>query len=108
MGSPVTHLERSPRSCRSTREGSRTRDADMDIPVTVTPPHTLDAIVRELGQVHGQSAAYGAAFPTAAFLAPLGAAWSPADNVRHLTKSIRAVARGLAMPRALLWVAFGP
>ena len=45
--------------------------------------------------------------PIADFTASLGAGWSPVDTVRHLTKSMRAVSQGLALPRWLLRVLFG-
>ena len=57
--------------------------------------------------IHADSITYWSSFTTAAFLAPIGDAWSPAYNVRHLTKSIRAVTRGLGMPRLGLRAMFG-
>jgi hypothetical protein len=48
-----------------------------------------------------------ATLPTATFVAPQGAAWSPADHVRHLTKSMRALNRGLRLPLILLRLKFG-
>ena len=74
---------------------------------TVEPPRTREEIVAALGKLHRESTAYWRAFSTAEFFAPLGAAWSPADNVRHLSKSIRAVTKGLDLPRLVLAVAFG-
>jgi hypothetical protein len=41
------------------------------------------------------------------FARPLGGAWSPADNVRHLTKSVRAVSRGMKAPTLVLRLLFG-
>ncbi len=41
------------------------------------------------------------------FFAPLGDSWSPADNVRHLTKSTAPVARALALPQIVLRGLFG-
>ncbi len=43
----------------------------------------------------------------AEFFAPQGSAWSPAEHLRHLRKSVRAVALGLGLPRLLLWLRFG-
>lgn len=71
-------------------------------------PRSRPEIVRELRALHERSTPYWNAFPTAELLAPLGEAWSPADNVRHLNKSIRAVARGLRVPRLVVLVTFGP
>lgn len=75
---------------------------------SVDPPATRAEIAAELERLHEESTRYWRAFPTDAFFRPFGAAWSPADNVRHLTKSIRAVARALSLPRLFVLVAFGP
>jgi hypothetical protein len=71
-------------------------------------PRTKPEIVHELRALHERSTPYWNAFSTADFLAPLGDAWSPADNVRHLVKSIRPLARGLRIPRPLVLLTFGP
>ena len=65
-------------------------------------PHTGQELRTALQSVHGKSVRFWNAFNTPAFLAPIGAAWSPAENVRHLTKTMRAVTLGLALPRLLL------
>ena len=75
--------------------------------LTVEVPRTRDEIVAALARLHGESTDYWRAFSTEEFFAPIGAAWSPADNVRHLTKSIRAVTRGLGMPKVALLFLFG-
>jgi hypothetical protein len=64
-------------------------------------------IAAALRALHADSVRFWAAFSTADFLAPLGSAWSPAENVRHLTKSMRAVSAGLRIPRVVLWLRFG-
>jgi len=71
-------------------------------------PRTKPEIAHELRALHERSTPFWDAFPTADFLAPLGEAWSPADNVRHLNKSIRAVTRGLRVPRPLILLTIGP
>ena len=76
----------------------------MDLPAE---PRTRDDIVHALEQVHDESRAYWLSFSPEAFLAPLGDAWSPADNVRHLTKSILPVAMALRIPRLILRLRFG-
>lgn len=65
-------------------------------------PHTGEEIRAALASVHGKSVRFWNAFNTPAFLAPIGDAWSPAENVRHLTKTMRAVTIGLELPRLLL------
>lgn len=66
-----------------------------------------DDICAAVEQLHAESVRYWSSFPTAAFLAQIGDAWSPAENVRHLTKSMRAVSRGLKLPRLLVRMRFG-
>lgn len=68
---------------------------------------TAVAIRSALTALHRESVAYWDALDTDTFLAPIGDAWSPADNVRHLTKSMRAITQGLRLPRVVLLVAFG-
>jgi hypothetical protein len=68
---------------------------------------TRDDILRKLDAVESESAAYWSAFDAPAFFAKLGDAWSPAENVRHLVKSIRPVTKALKMPRIVLRVMFG-
>jgi hypothetical protein len=64
-------------------------------------------IASALRALHDDSLRYWSSFDTARFFAPIGGAWSPADNVRHLTKSVRAVNMGLNAPRWILWLRFG-
>src|SRR5829696_6895559 len=68
---------------------------------------TRDDILHKLDAVERESAAYWGAFDAPAFFAKLGEAWSPAENVRHLVKSIRPVTKALKMPRLVLWWTFG-
>jgi len=70
-------------------------------------PWTRDDVVRELRRVRDESRRYWESFTPAAFLAPLGDAWSPADNVRHLTRSVRPLAMALGIPRLVLRLRFG-
>ena len=62
-------------------------------------PYARDEIVAELERVHARGVSFWNALSTRVFFAPIGTAWSPADNVRHLTKSIAAVSAGLRVPR---------
>ena len=68
---------------------------------------THDEILRKLDAVDRESASYWSAFEAPAFFAKLGDAWSPAENVRHLVKSIRPVTKALGVPRILLRLKFG-
>jgi hypothetical protein len=76
------------------------------LPDVTDAPATRAAIVAALERVHRESVAYWQTYPTPLFFAPLGTSWAPADHVRHLTKSVRAVAAGLRWPRLVLRVAF--
>lgn len=78
-----------------------------DTPFRDAARSTGPEIQSALTALHLESAAYWNAFDTRRFLAPLGDAWSPADNVRHLTKSMRGVTQGLRLPRVVLLFAFG-
>jgi hypothetical protein len=74
---------------------------------SVNPPVTGEDIAGELLRLHEESVALYATISTPTFVAPQGNAWSPADHVRHLTKSMRALNRGLRLPLLALWWKFG-
>ena len=65
------------------------------------------AIIEALETAHEAAVDYWAAFTTPEFFAPIGAHWSPAEHVRHLTRSMTPLLPGLRMPRAALRFAFG-
>lgn len=75
--------------------------------ITVQEPSSGAEIVRELRALHEKSRELWCGFSTTEFFFPLGEAWSPADNVRHLLKSNRPVLRALRTPKLLLLVRFG-
>jgi hypothetical protein len=77
------------------------------IPVSDEDVFLGPEIQSALRRLHGVSVEYWNSLDTETFLAPIGTAWSPADNVRHLTKSVRAVTQALRLPRVLLRLAFG-
>lgn len=68
---------------------------------------TRDDILHKLDTIQNESNAYWGAFDAPTFFAKLGEAWSPAENVRHLVKSIRPVTKALGMPRLVLRFMFG-
>lgn len=70
-------------------------------------PQSREQIISELHAVREESAAYWQSLPTDRFLSSIGEAWSPAENVRHLTKSMRALTVGLRLPRWVLALRFG-
>ena len=73
----------------------------------VGEPFAKAELLGELRSLHEQSTAFWESFGAAEFFAPLGDAWSPADNVRHLLKSNRPVARALGTARVALALRFG-
>lgn len=75
--------------------------------LNIESPHSRDQILAAFEQQQSDSAAYWSAFDTAAFFRPIGASWSPAQAVRHLSKSTRPLVKALAFPRLLLRLMFG-
>jgi hypothetical protein len=65
------------------------------------------AILSALEEQERASVAYWEAFETGAFFRRIGEAWSPAETVRHLIKSLRPVTKALGMPKLVLRVMFG-
>jgi hypothetical protein len=85
--------------------------SDMPMLARLVPNHVrayqrVD-IAGGLRQLCAASERYWNSMSAEEFARPLGAAWSPADNVRHLTKTVRSVARALRLPRFLLRLLFG-
>lgn len=76
-------------------------------PVVVEPPSTREQLLAELRRVGAECDAFWSRPSDREFLAPLGPAWSPADNVRHLLQSARPVALALRLPRLALRLLFG-
>ena len=70
-------------------------------------PRSGAEIVTELLRLHEECEAYLKTLPLDAFVQPQGEKWSPAEHVRHLSKSVRPVAMALGLPRFILWLRFG-
>jgi hypothetical protein len=70
-------------------------------------PYTLEQVLRAFDQQEIESIAYWSAFDTDGFFRRAGSSWSPADTVRHLTKSMRPVVKALGMPKIVLRLLFG-
>jgi len=78
------------------------------VPELDSAPSEPVAMAAEALRIHAESVRYWTAFGTEAFFRrPSPEVWAPADQLRHLTKSIRAVTRGLGAPWPLLLVRFG-
>jgi hypothetical protein len=70
-------------------------------------PYASGELMASLGAVGAEGSSYLAAIPAPEFFEPQGAAWSPAEHVRHLAKSARPVARAMGLPRIALALRFG-
>jgi len=70
-------------------------------------PNSREQIVHDLLLAHSQCFRLLARIEDAAFFRPLGTGWSPAQNVVHLTRSVRPVANALGFPKLLLGLLFG-
>ena len=78
------------------------------LPVVDGDPVSAVQLVAELRRVHVESAAYWRGYATPEFFMPSAPGiWSAADQVRHLTKSIRPVTSALGLPRVVLRLLFG-
>jgi hypothetical protein len=66
-----------------------------------------DEILGALRALRAEGLGFWAGMAPERFVAPLGDAWSPADNVRHLIKSTVPVTKALAMPGLALRGLFG-
>lgn len=77
----------------------------------VRPPSTREEIIAEIARLVAEVERIGAAFDTATFFAPQyedgTARWSPADQIRHLTRATYPLARAFFIPRFLLLLRFG-
>lgn len=70
-------------------------------------PRTRDEIVRALADVEREVAAFFGGLSPEDFVRREGEAWTPAEHLRHLDRSVRAVTRGLEYPRWMLRLRFG-
>ena len=75
--------------------------------IVVHPPSSTQELVAELGRVGARSVRFWNSFGPEEFYRPIGDAWSPCDNVRHLTRSVTLVAQALRVPRLVLSALFG-
>ena len=70
-------------------------------------PHTQPEILEAFDRQERDSLAYWNAFDSDTFFQRIGESWSPAETVRHLSKSTRPVVKALGMPRFVLRLMFG-
>jgi len=80
----------------------------LSLPDVIGEPWTGAEINDQMQRVHAESVAYWSQYATADFFRrPAPDVWAPVDQVRHLTKSMRAVSNGLKRSWPLLWFKFG-
>ena len=72
-----------------------------------TAPKTRDEIIRALADVEREVAEFFGGLGDGELTRREGEAWTPSEHLRHLDRSVRAVARGLEYPRWLLRLRFG-
>ena len=70
-------------------------------------PHSQQELLTAFANLATSGLEFWAKLPPEVFAAPLGKAWSPAENVRHLTKSTRPVALSLRLPGVAFLALFG-
>jgi len=79
--------------------------------LAVRPPRTRDEIVAELLRLSAEVERVATRFDTPTFFAAQTedgeTRWSPAEQVRHLTKSTYPLVRAFAIPRFVLLLRFG-
>jgi hypothetical protein len=77
----------------------------------VNPPATRPEILAEIGRLAAEVERIAGIFDTRTFFAPQyedgTARWSPAQQVRHLTKATYPLARAFDVPRLALMLRFG-
>ena len=72
-----------------------------------TGAHLQADLLASLKVLQHQGQEFWSSFTPEAFVTKVDPTWSPAENVVHLVKSIRPVARALRLPRWLLRLLFG-
>lgn len=77
----------------------------------VRPPASREEILAEISRLAAVIEAFASSMDTATFFAPQIedglTRWSPAEQIRHLTRSTYPLARGLSLPRLVLALRFG-
>ena len=77
------------------------------VPALEAAPSASGALGAEARRIHVESVRYWSAYSLETFFRrPAPEVWAPADQVRHLTRAVRAVNQGLALPRLALFVLF--
>ncbi len=75
--------------------------------IIISDPYTKAELVQSLESANREVADYFASIAAEAFFTRFGEAWSPAENLVHLIKSVSAVAKGMKLPKIFLLALFG-
>jgi len=75
--------------------------------IDLRDPFTKEEILRAVARVNREVEEFFVAFSLAEFFTPLAGAWSPAENLAHLVKSVRPITMALRLPRPFLRLGFG-
>lgn len=70
-------------------------------------PHTKDELLLALAALQRQAVNLFSTLPANVFITAAPDAWSPAQNLDHLIRSVRPVAQALRLPKWLLRLLFG-
>jgi len=73
----------------------------------IHPPTTSQEIAVELARLNDEITGFFQAMDAETFLTAQGEKWSPADHLRHLTKSMRPLAQGMRVPGLILGLRHG-
>jgi hypothetical protein len=73
----------------------------------VAAPQSKDELGTALAVLSHELERYLEGFSNDDFYAPQGDFWSPSQHIGHLIMSVRAVARGLRLPRPIMTLMFG-
>lgn len=75
--------------------------------IEVKNPYKKEALIKAFENTHSEIKTYFISLPVNAFLKKPPGKWSPAENLVHLIKSVKAVSIGLRLPRVIIGLKFG-
>lgn len=75
--------------------------------MNISRPYSKSDLLDSLSTLRTDGLSFWFDFPPEQFASPIGTAWSPADNLRHLAKATTPVAFALRLPRIALGAMFG-
>lgn len=70
-------------------------------------PYSQDTIILCLQKLHEEGARFYGSIPVSRFFDRSLSAWSPAENLEHLIRSVKPVVQAMRLPKVLLQLLFG-